>query len=409
MFRNNYFIKPMKLFYVLLFITLPHLVVAQVDEQKNIDAMLARLSKKTDASDRINLLDSIAFSYKTVNPDLGIKYAREELELAVKINWKTGIAMANASLGFNYQYKSDYPEALEYFYVALGMNEKNGNQYNIGSNSNNIGSIYQAQNNLPKALEFYFKALKIDQDVHNLSGEGGDMGNIGTVYMSQKKYPEALQYDLQSLAIFRKVGDSDGVAHNLGNIGNVYNEMGSFNEALNYDMQALSIFQAEGDKGGVALNLGNIGTVYAYIARDSVKGNKHGDLIAADKKACLEKSVEYLEKSIAISKELGQFDDIMEFSHTLSETYSLLGDYKSALESYKQYTAAKDSVFSSEDKLKIAQLGIQREVEVRNKQAQIDQLGVIRKRYRDEVYLLFIAIALLLLGIVFKKIFPRML
>ena len=87
----------------------------------------------------------------------------------------------------------------------------------------------------------------------------------------------------------------------------------------------------------------------------------------------------------------------------------MLGDYKSALESYKQYTAAKDSVFSSEDKLKIAQLGIQREVEVRNKQAQIDQLGVIRKRYRDEVYLLFIAIALLLLGIVFKKIFPRML
>jgi len=396
--------------YVLLFflLSIPLFTFAQGEEQKSINILLEKLKVDKNDSDKTDLLDSIAYLYKDINPDEGIKYARQELDLAVKLKWKVNIGNANANLGMNYEYKSDYPEALEYFFVALSMSEKIGNRYNTACTSNSIGDIYQKEGNYPKALEYFFKALKIDLDMHNTLNLGGDLGNIGIVYMAQGNFPKALEYDLQSLDTFRKIGNSGGVAHNLGNIGNIYKEQGEYSKALDYDIQAVNIFEKEGDKGSLALNLGNIGGIYLAIASDTIRHIRYSDFKLNGKVACLKKAIGYQEKSIAISKEISQMDNVVEFSLGLSKAYSMLGDYKNALESYKTYAAAKDSVFSSDDKDRIAKLGMQRELEVKNKQLEIDKLTISRKRNLDELYLVCIALVLLILGIVLKKVYPKL-
>jgi tetratricopeptide (TPR) repeat protein len=379
----------------------------QTNEPGQIALLLSLIATEHNDSNKILLLDSVAYLYKDVDPDKGIAHARQEQELAEKIGWKTGVAMANTSLGVNYQYKSEYPEALEYFYVALGIYEKAGKKVSIASNENSIGVIYQAQNNYGKALEYYTKALKIDEDTHNEASIAGDLGNIGNLYMMQGKMAKALENDRKSLAIFRSLGDSDGVAHNLGNIGNVYKELGSFRDALVYDKEALKIFETEGDNGSIALNLGNIGGIYLGIAKDTTGNIHYTDYDLSGKKQSLEQAIGYMERSIAISKKIGQLENIIEFSQGMSVAYAMLGDYKSALESYKLYTATKDSVFSNDNKLKISQLSMQRELAMQEKQRQINELENEHKRNRDEVYLLVIAILLLIGGIIMKRVFPK--
>ena len=75
----------------------------------------------------------------------------------------------------------------------------------------------------------------------------------------------------------------------------------------------------------------------------------------------------------------------------------MTGNFRSALESHKQYTLIKDSVFSTENKIKITNLETRREIELKDKQIIIDQLEVAKKR-NERVF--FIAGIILLLAVV---------
>ena len=96
-----------------------------------------------------------------VNPDEGISYGMQALALAERIQWKRGIARASNNIGANYNAKSNYPLAMEYYIKALKINEELGEKIGIASNSMNIGTIYYFQRNCEKALYYFEHALKI--------------------------------------------------------------------------------------------------------------------------------------------------------------------------------------------------------------------------------------------------------
>jgi tetratricopeptide (TPR) repeat protein len=415
----------MRRFFLVFLVFLPCMATAQLQGQHLIDSLLIALPKIGPDSLKIAVLDDLSYEYRNINPDEGIKYAKEELALTLLHDNRSSTAQAYVKLGVNYQSKGEYGKALEYFYDALGIFEETGETYFVGQNMSHIGAIYLSQGNYPKALEFYLKSLSINEKLNIKESIGGDLGNIGNIYMSMQNYPKALEYGLRSLKIFESFHDTGYIANNLGNIGNAYEGMGDHERALEYDQKALDFFEKMGDnmgisntlnslgsvykgkgdlpraldytfrslhlceeigdKGGVGINLGNIGEIYLEIVKDTTGKIIRGDKIPEGKTANLNMAIDYLKKGIAGCKESDLLSYTIGLCKELSEAYLLQGNYKAALEQYKEYTAAKDTVFSNETKMKISNLETERELDKKDKQIQIDRLEIAKKHWNKQL------------------------
>ena len=362
--------------------------------QGRVDSLLKELPSAREDTNKVILLNDITYAYTNIEPAVGIKYGQSAVDLAQKMEWKKGVAVAYGNLGVNYMALSDYPKALEFGLKSLKINEDLGDKKATAGNLGNIGNVYTNQGDYPAALEYYSKALKIFEDQNNKNGIAITLGNIGNTYADLNNYPKSLEYSLRALAICEELGNEHGTASNLGNISSVYVSEGNYAKGLEYAARAVKIFEEIGDKNNLIVNLGNIGECYLKMAQDTAIKQS-----ARDKKANLTKAIDYSSRAIAICKETGNLDYFQTFSENLSTEQELIGDYKNALENYKQYRAINDSVFGNENKIKILNLETKRDLDLKNKQIEIDRLAVAKKQNERRFYI--IGIVLLLLVIVF--------
>ncbi len=373
---------------ILIFIVfLSHFVYADESDQAKIDSILSVLKKTGDDTSKVKLLNRLSFLYNKTNPNEGLKFGIESLALSEELEWKTGIADACNSIAGNYYYKSDYSKSLEFFFKSLKINEELLDTVSIAQNLGNIGNVYALQGNSVKALEYFDRTLKIFEKLGNKEGVGVEMGNKGNIYYALGDFDKALECDQRALQISEEINDKSEIAKNLGNIGYVYMGKGEYEKALVYDDSALNMYRQLGDKNSIAINLGNIGETYLQMA-------KHSQSQDAYKKA-----ISYLSQAIAIDQEIGDINNLKEFSQYLSESYERSGDFKEALTNYKLYTVYKDSVFSIEKRIKITNLETQRDLDLKDKQIEINKLEVVKKR--NESVFLSIGIILLLFVIIF--------
>ncbi len=356
-----------------------HPAAAKLTGRSLIDSLKSELNKGPKETDEIKILDELSYLLRTVDPDEGIKYGEQELAIAIKLKLNNDIADACSQIGLNYQSKSDYPKALEYFFKSQNYYESTRNILGIGIVYSNIGVVYQAQGNYKKALDYALKALKINEQINRPANIASDLGNIGVLYMLMKDYNKALEYDKRSLSLFEKIDDKDAIANNLGNIANVYLEMRDYDQSLDYNIKALKLFKEENDKIGEANTLGNTGNVFLGMYKDSAI-----KLSNEERTYALKHATEYLKSAIDSSIKIGQLDNIIEFSLGVSEAYELSDNHKDALRYYKRYESLKDSVYSAESKLQIAQLESK---EFKDRQLLLEKLELVKKRDERVVFI----------------------
>jgi tetratricopeptide (TPR) repeat protein len=444
----------MKLHYILLLL-LPLGVNGQLKQRQHIiDSLLTKLPESKEDTNKVRLLDMISFTYSNIDPDKGIFYGLQAEELAHRIGWIPGLASAYSDLGVNheaktnhaeaiyynlkalelfnklnrqnsvagimsnlsiiYLAKSDYPKALEYSFKALKIKDALGEDEMGAVILENIGTLYLEQKNYPKTIEYYTKALKRYQKLKSLTGIARCLGNIGIVQDENKDYTKALASHLQALKTNREYGNKYATQINLANLGIVYSHMKKYDKALEYQLEALRISQELGSKTAIAINLGNIGETYVIegkgsaLAGDSVKNSKQR------KTANLKLAITYLNQAIELCKEINFLGPMTEFQEYLSSAYQLAGNPEKALDTYKSYEAYKDSVFSEQSKLKMAELETQRELEIKdrdiiiqNKQIEIATLEAANKRIERVVYIISIVLILMIMAFIVRKFLRR--
>ncbi len=367
------------------FLLLSTCLYAQKQGQDGIDSLVNAIPAEKNDTIRVRMLRDIASDYRLINPDEGIKYGRQALDLAIKTKWEKGIALSYSSIASNYQYKSDYPNAFEYDFKALKKFEALGDKRGMANCLRSIGTVYQYKKNYQKALEYDLNALKIFEELGDKRGISSNLSNLGIFYFSQQDYDKAIEYDTKALKISDELGDHNSVAVQMGNIGDAYMHKKDYKNALEYDAKALKAFREQGDKYSTAIALGNTGETYLAIAKDSLTRS------ASEKAESLKQAISYLNEAIEASRKIDQLDNIIEFSQYLSDAYSLAGKYKDALESYKLYSTMNDSVYSSENNFRIKQTEHQHDLELKDKDLKLARL---------ELAFLVAGIALLLLVII---------
>jgi tetratricopeptide (TPR) repeat protein len=369
---------------------------AQKQGQPLIDSLLKELPKQKEDTNKVNIINELSREYRPVNPDEGIKYAIQALELATKLDWQKGIAWADDCLGLNYWKKSDYVKALACYDKALKINEKIDYKKGIASVLVNTASVYVAQGDYAGALKYDLIALKVDEECGCNKCTAVVTGNIGIVYQYQRDYTKALEYYSKALNMHEEAGDKIELARVTANIGLVYDEQGNYAQALAYDFKALKTCEETGSAYGIAFVTGLIGIVYRdghnyaqalawhfkalqtadesgtknsevqaleFIAEDYMSmaafkkspadtnkilaiaspiADRPDSLLPNGRLALLDKAIECVKKAIATDEETGSQFQLQDAYLQLSRAYAMQGYHKLASDAREEYDNLKE-------------------------------------------------------------------
>ena len=431
-----------KLFFIFL-LFMPLFLRAKLQGQMRVDSLLSELPKEKEDTIKVKLLNDISFCFNSINADEGIKYGIKGLDLATHLEWQRGMAAADNALFANYYAKSDmdaalkcillslsinkglndklsvarnmvnianiyesqsdFTKALDYQFTALKMLEEIGQKETVAICLMNIGNIYIELGNYPKEQEYLFSALKKYEELNNRRGVAQCLINLGTGYYFQKDYSRALEYHNKALVLFEELGIKFSIEKVTGNMGEIYLAVNNYSRALEFDFKALKMSEELGDKNAISNTLFNVGNTYLQIAKDTSGTVAKNSLIPTGKIAVLNKSIDYLNRSIMVAKEINALNLLMDANQEIADAYKLSGRYREALESYKVYTQIKDSVFSNDNKVKIANLETKREKVLKEKQIELNKLSESKKRNEQASFMVGIALLSIVIIVVMKN------
>lgn len=410
---------------------------ATLNEKDQIDSLLRELPAKKNDTDKVLLLYQMCHLYSITDPATGLAYARQMMDLATRLKYRRGIGLAYSSLGYNYEYSSDYKTAAKNFQLSGQIFEQLGDSFNLQIAYANAGNMFDETGNYAKALEYDFKAL----DIAERTGLKGpieiDLGNIGIIYKEMEKYGEAIEYYNKSLKIAVELKDSGEVARLYSNIANSYHQWdlpGNQQTALYYNRRAFGFYERLGLRAGqarvlgniaavfislnkydsaifcnnaaikiyleagntgnsYALNLASLGEAYCLLVRDSIMLPAGNNLYGVyTKSEALSRSIANSRKALAVFMDIGNMETAIEVLRHLGNAYALQGDYKAAFESNRQHNDLKDSVDKINNLEKIAAIETERAVLVKEKQIEEDNRKSLERRFFFSVTGLLIAI-----------------
>ena len=346
-------------------------------KQKLIDSLKNELSTTKEDTTTVILLNNIAKQYIHSSPDSTFKYADNALQLSTNINYKLGKAKAYRLIGLSCSGRSEYDNALNYFFLSVkeAMNVENDDFIAVVYTS--IGIVYRKKSDYDEALKYYLKSLEILKKEGDSSRISSALNNVGIIYKMTGNLDKAIDYYSESLAISKKIGKRDGTAYTLGNIGLIYKIKGELEESISYLKEALIIFEEYNLKNMIANVYTNLGEIYLlqkkyqesfnniqkankiYSETENNAGRAEtylilGNIYMNQKKYSAAESAFSL--SLGISKEIGYQEYIIESYYYLSKLDSANRNYKRALSNYKKYTQLKDSVFSIEKNSAISEI-----------------------------------------------------
>lgn len=298
--------------------------------------------------------------------------------LLKKISQDTSRVDLLNQLSTEYRYRADYPTAKAYALQALNLSEKISFVKGKSTTFKTLGNIYYDQGEYPKALEFYFGSLKIRDSMRDDIGIANISTNIGNTYYNQLDYTKSIDYYEKAIAVYKKAGMQESVQYlnALLGKGSAYRGMGAYDKALECFFKARQLATATDDMEGIAITLNNIGSVYeenghqldsaleyyfnALKIREQID-DKYGMVTTLNNVAVIYKQQKKYGKALAFglkslkaAKEIGALDLIKDAYGMLFEIYEDMGDKSNALDNYKEFIKAKDSLFSAENIKNIA-------------------------------------------------------
>ncbi|WP_320020062.1 tetratricopeptide repeat-containing sensor histidine kinase [Labilibaculum manganireducens] len=428
-----------------------------IDPDKSIDyAKEVVILNSTDPAEKSASLYNLGNLYRRVNNfRLALDSHKQALEIRKTINDLKGTASSLNNIGEIYKILNKYDEALIHLNRSLEIREKNGTQKEVAYTLNNIGSVFWLKKDYASSLEFYLKSLEIRSDLGDKSDISSSLNNLGNVYKNLNKPNKALDYYTKALEIREEIGDKTLIAFSLNDIGGIYWRLNNFNESLAYYNRSLEIRKEIGNKIFIAATLKNIGTVYkdlneldfslknyneALKIYDEINDQKEqanvfsliGNLYESYNN--FDKSLEYHKISLSLHRRIGnnkgiayssnsigeilmkyyQSEEAKDYllsafdhanlckdrslqkiaSENLFEYFSNQGDYKKALEYFREYSSTQyDSIIDQIDKDKISEFEANYQIS-KNK----DEIKSLKAYNRQQTIVIYLFVALIILA-----------
>ncbi|WKV12296.1 tetratricopeptide repeat protein [Marivirga harenae] len=223
---------------------------------------LLNVAENSNDSIKASIYLDLAIGYRSVQPDVALKYANDALKLAKQNDNYTAKASALHVLGAIYTVLGDYEKAISNLLESLRNYELLGDSKGVANSSNSLGILYFNQEDYENAKKYYNKALNLIDSSEYAMSTGVYKLNIGEVYQATGENEKALKLEMDAYNIFNQLGDINGMAYALGVQAKVNYQLGNNYEAIEMTKGALDYLIEDQDYLGAVEYLNFLVKVY---------------------------------------------------------------------------------------------------------------------------------------------------
>lgn len=425
------------LFLLLMLSVTKSLVYAQQNQtQKQLDSLALQISKEKNDTIRINMLNQITRIYAGIDLKKAKEYAIVAISQAEQANWPIGIATSEQYLGNVLMESGQRQEALSHFNKAYDLFVELDDTEGKINMLYNLGNIHQHENRYTEAFEYFIKGVNLAEKSKHSSLQAKGAYLVSAIFVQQYNFEKARVYADRAASIFKKEKNYAELANSLEIIGvsyllekDVEKAKASFLEALQYldivgnDFGKAKIYtqlvECYNNEPAVQLdyieksqeiwernnlisiytisNIGNRGTIYINLYQNDSLRNKMPPSFRMSKAELLIAADSDLKRGISLAKESGNSEQLMQFYRAYYRVLEEQGRYKEAIEILNKSHQISDSLFSQENKNRIAILESQHELNQRDKRLAINELQLSNAR-RTRLALIGGSILLFIIG-----------
>ncbi len=423
----------------------------------------------------VSTIDSLnnrsAMMIKAPNTNQGLEYARIAASESKKANYLKGLAEAYYNIGDYYYFRYEKDSAFFYFKLSTGIAELIDHKSLVSQNQYSIAHIYFEIDKYDEALQFAKSAISEADNREDSIRLAKINKLICEVYNFKGENEKSIDYCIACLDLYENLNDPVGKANVLNVIGNIYTQFKVFNKAEKHLQEALYLGIEHGDqvlqatsysslaelhfaKGEYSAALANYNLAYAidtviydtlglayssfsmgktYLIMDSVEKSleylnkslvfsqivQDNDLIsntyammgkAYHVKGRNKEALDYLEKSLIIATEIDAYPILHFVNKTIAEYYEKSGNPKTALHYYKQYMQYDDRLKHDYNARKIAEVDAiydlahkERQIEILTKENEIQTLQARQRELMNKGLVASVFFTLIMAGILFSR------
>jgi signal transduction histidine kinase/DNA-binding NarL/FixJ family response regulator len=314
-----------------------------------------------DALNALSIIDKNEGNYSKAFSKL-----KEAVILCEKYNDSDAESRTYLNIGDVYSQLNDYRKAISNYQKAYEINTAIKdyercvtNLSRIGNRHMDIGNYEGDTTHIYTAIEFYKKAMDIAEKINNKQkytlmhiNLADAMIILGTKSNNKQTLFYALDYSLRSLKLSREFDLPDLEAISFLNIGETYEKLNYTSKAIHYYEEALKRYEALKSNSWI-LNCN------VFLAKSYYKLNNYNLAII------------YAEKAKAIAEKGHLKNKVAETYFLLSEIYKAKNEPLKSLESYKIYTAYKDTLMKEKSAITTARLQTELELERKDKEIEL--------------------------------------
>jgi len=305
--------------------------------------------------DQLILIGQDSYLYK---PDSTKLYINEAYELSKKLNYFRGESRSLSILGNYYTDNGNLEKAYELLHKSLSIANKHNLQFEKIIAFNLLGLVQWQEGKNGLALTNYLKALTIAEEVEDFYMMGSLNDNIALLYEDYKDYETALAHIKKSREISLTNNFKVSATQSLLNMSEIYRKQKKYALANESVDKCIDLFKEENVsdwlsyaydvKGSIALEQHQYKVALSWFEK-VLKILKKGDLSLGYTSTYSGMAEAYLSlsnmemaefyglKSLKVSEDLKNFENIKKSNAVLAKIYNEKGDYFKAYEYQSNY------------------------------------------------------------------------
>lgn len=348
---------------------------------------------------------------------LGVKYAERVSDLRTASALTTVVARAYADVG-EYNEAYDYFNKAEVYYETLNKDSIDPTFFFFKLNK---AALFNELTLYDVMFSELFEAKRIADSVSDDYFMGQILGSIAVGYKQNNQLKKSIEYNKKAVAYFEK-NESD-LAITYTNIGNSFSELNMLDSAMYYYQQAREIYNGV-NAGSASLNKVNLAQAQMYLKHDRIQettellGKIDYSTLGNDQKAEVfllkskvtsdpivkrEYAKQALESAILSSDILLQKESYF----LLYEYHKGAREFNEALTNFEHYQTFEDSIFNREKSKAIQKVLLQKTIDEKNLEIELNELQFERDKAEKDKTILFAVLALvtivLILGVVYFR------
>jgi signal transduction histidine kinase len=418
--------------YFLLFFLSSFFAAAQNFKIEKIETLKKEITKSNSIVKKIEKEIELSLAYRYYNLDSTYYYADQALRLSKKNGYKREEVKAQNCFVIYYIEKNDALKAMVHYKASLKTNTSIKNKKGIAYNYALLGRIYQLQSDYVNASKYYFKAESVAQKYNDDETKVWVYKNLSFLFLDQQNFAKSLEFGHKSKEMTLKTKDYEETAFCNGILGEVYRVKKDYINSEKYFKESYDYFKKNENYYGIAWVLTNWSILYQTdlkkCAAMEFEAQEIWDKISPNHVMSManqynigytyldmyEQLIRKEEKHKPNAKELLLAEKYFKKTNNLAKvnnnkswemySYSALSSIeyiKNNIVGYSQYSenynALKDSIFSQQNKNKIAELEVANTLEIKNREIQLNKIMLATKE-KQKWYFIFSLLLLCVIG-----------